>query len=538
MIGKAEDANITVKPHHAGSHHSCGAYLLALAFFVSAFLLLSAPKLQATELSCPIENRISVDFEIGTGWDLCWESKRRENIVLSEIHFRSSVDSAMQVISTLRLAQLHVTYDDSNITYNDVTQFGLGGGYVSTLIDADCPGGELIDISGRPGLCKVVSRDDDAYRTSAESREAESLTLFSISQVGAYSYLVTWEILDDGSIAPSIGAAGALQRSSDLAHSPFGRELEGIPGKSWLSHTHNYYWRIDFDIGDNANDDVVNEVSYPLDEHGRRSRHVLPLLKESARTIDPETMRGWTITNGSGNTALAPGYLIEPVNYGHKLVRAITEPYTEFDFFVTRQSDCERFISENAKFHPDCKENILQFINDESLVNQDIVVWHRISFHHVPRNEDRQNMHSHWDGFLMQARNLSVKTPGHSGTVDNAPPESLVLSDQQHAIGEKVTIKLSSSDPDGDPLSFAATGLPEGFSINDSGVITGISMQGGLHIVKVTVSDLTHTSSVSFNWQIGPGSPAAGGAGAVVWSVLWLLSLTPAGYGGSRRSRE
>ena len=535
MKCRPDDVNIANRQCDAWS----GQLILlpeVIAFFIAFVLLFFAPMLQAVELTCPADNQISVDFENGTGWDLCWQSKRRENIVLSQIHFRSEANNPTQVISTLRLAQLHVTYDDSNITYNDVTQFGLGGGYVSTLIDADCPGGELIDINDRPGMCKLVSTEDDVFRTTDESREAQSLSLFSISQVGAYSYIVTWKFLDDGSIAPSIGAAGALQRSSELAHSPFGRELEGVPGKSWLSHTHNYYWRIDFDIGDSATDDEVNEVSYPLDQHGRRSRSVLPLQTEASRKIDPDTMRGWVISSGNGDIDVSPGYLIEPVNYGHRLVRAITEPYTEFDFFVTKQNDCERFISENAKYHPDCEENILQFTNNESLINQDIVVWHRISFHHVPRNEDRRHMHSHWDGFLMQARNLSAKTPGHSGTVNNSPPDNLTLADQQHELGENVTIKLVSDDPDGDRLTYRASGLPEGISISDSGVITGKSTHAGLHLVKLTVSDTKHTSSVSLNWQIGPENPRAGGSGAAVWIVLWIL-LLGIDFGGRNRRR-
>ena len=103
------------------------------------------------------------------------------------------------------------------------------------------------------------------------------------------------------------------------------------------------------------------------------------------------------------------------MNYGHKHVSTVTEPFTEFDFFVTRQKDCERFVSENAKYYPECHENILEFVNNESIENEDIVVWHRISFHHVPRNEDRHVMHSHWDGFVMEARNLHHQTPDYEG---------------------------------------------------------------------------------------------------------------------------
>ena len=77
-------------------------------------------------------------------------------------------------------------------------------------------------------MCKRLTRGDDAFRSTTESRLTQALTLFSISQVGAYSYIVTWKFHDDGSIEPSVGAAGALQRSSSDAGSPYGRQLEGI----------------------------------------------------------------------------------------------------------------------------------------------------------------------------------------------------------------------------------------------------------------------------------------------------------------------
>lgn len=367
------------------------------------------------ELDCPVENQIHASFDNGASWGMCWDSRARENIVLSNVHYQAAGDEPYSIFNSLRLSQLHVSYDDSNVNYNDITQFGLGGGFVRTLTEADCPNGELINIAERAGLCKLISTGDDSYNTASETRQSQSLSIFSTSQVGSYAYLITWKFFADGSVQPSIGAAGALQRSSQDEKSLFGRRLEGVDDKSWLSHTHNYYWQIDFDLGEQANDDIVSEMTFITDKQGRRARSIKSLTKESARTINPKQMTSWLISDGDADNPNSPGFLIEPVNYGHKLVDKVTEPHTEFDFFVTQQNDCERFASENAKFYPDCDENVLEFTNNENLVGEDIVVWHRISFHHVPRNEDRSVMHSHWDGFVMEARNLQRQTPGHGG---------------------------------------------------------------------------------------------------------------------------
>ncbi len=364
---------------------------------------------------CDNEQHIQAEFGNGAAWSLCWNSRTRENLVLSHVRYQPPGQVFLSVFNSLSLSQLHVSYDDDDITYNDVTQFGLGAHHVGTLTKNDCPDGELIDVNGSPGLCTRISEKDEAYQTAQGSRQAQALSLFSVSHVGSYAYLITWTFYSDGSVQPSIGAAGALQRSSDHTHSPHGRELEGSPEKSWLSHTHNYYWRMDFDLGDNNLDDRFSEIDLVPDALGRRSRVTRTFSNEAARLIEPDYMRSWMISSGNEPITTAPGYSIEPLHYGHKLVRAETEPFTEYDMFVTRQADCERFVSENEKYFPECGSDILEFVNNEPIHNEDIVVWHRISFHHVPRNEDRFNMHSHWDGFVMRARNLNQSTPGHDG---------------------------------------------------------------------------------------------------------------------------
>ncbi len=476
---------------------------------------------QAALLTCDSHHQIRAEFSNGSGWELCWSSTRRENIVLSEIHYKTENQLPFRVIGSMRLSQLHVTYDDSNVTYNDVTQFGLGGGYVSTLTASDCPEGELLSINERAGLCKQTGTEDAAYHSESHTEIKEVLTLFSISQVGSYTYLVTWKFYDDGSIEPSIGAAGALQRSSDHNHDKFGRELEGAPDKVWLSHTHNYYWRIDFDIGENVFDDVATEVSYPIDPAGKRSQMQERLTVETARKINPEQLTSWYITDDAENITEAPGYLIEPVNYGHKLVRLAQEPFTDFDFFVTRQNDCERFINENAKFNPDCGDDILQFTNNESLVNQDLIVWHRISFHHVPRNEDRQHMHSHWDGFVMQARNLSDKTPGHHGVTDNSTPFIQEIANQHHQIGDSITLAIKVSDADNDSLTFHSNGLPEGLTMSSEGIIQGELTKAGHYHATVQASDGFRTVSSHFNWEVKNSSTIGSGDE----SLLALLTV-------------
>src|SRR5262249_17356754 len=74
-----------------------------------------------------------------------------------------------------------------------------------------------------------------------------------------------------------------------------------------------------------------------------------------------------------------------------------------------------------------------------------------------------------------------------------------------------VTLQIQASDPDGDPLTFSATGLPTGLSINPTtGLISG-TLSGatpGNYPVTVTVSDGVAAATQSFTWIV-PGSESA-----------------------------
>lgn len=517
--------------------------LYSLYVFTGIACLLSSVSAAAVT-DCNGDASVSESFANGAKWEMCWESRIRENLVLSDVYYTPPNGSPKQILSSARLAQLQVAYDDSDVTYNDVTQFGLGGGYLIELDETDCPFGDILNVQSRPVICKWRSNGNDNYRTPTRSVSAESLTLFSVSQVGAYAYIITWKFYSDGAIAPEVGATGALQRSSSEVELPFGRVLEGDDATLWLSHTHNYYWRFDFDLGDSATDDAVTETRTQLTASGERQSTVERFTIEQARVIGADYPVSWEVWEKLDNDkpgANDTGYRIEPIRYGHRLVRKETEPYTEFDFFVTVENECERFASQNARFNPDCLNHVAQYANGESLDGADITLWHRVSFHHVPRNEDQRHMHSHWDGFTMEPINMHKNTPGID-IASNSPPVLAAINNQHGSVGDAVELQLDANDADGDALSFSAKGLPEGLTISDNGLIEGNLNNAGNFGVNVVASDDIADSELSFAWTVADGNGSGesrGGffgaidpvfllAGAGLWINRFRRKITPA----------
>ena len=65
---------------------------------------------------------------------------------------------------------------------------------------------------------------------------------------------------------------------------------------------------------------------------------------------------------------------------------------------------------------------------------------------------------------------------------------------------------MTGADPDGQNLTFTATGLPNGLSMASGGQITGNPSQAGSFNVTATVRDpIGATASTSFTWTINPG---------------------------------
>ena len=510
----------------------CGA-LAALAGVAAALAPGTAtareiPSVTADAAACEGELRVDERFANGARWSLCIESRVRENLVLKHVTYTPPGGAPLPVLASASLAQLHVAYDDNDVTYNDVTQYGLGGGYLLELSAEDCPDGTRLEVRTRPAICLWRTATGDGFRAADRAVERESVNLFSVSQVGAYAYVQSWTLRDDGAIEPSIGATGALQRGSESTDAPFGRVLDGDPATLWLSHTHNYHWRLDFDLGEYADDDVVTETRFVPGADGRRRHERERFEVEVARRIEPASMQAWHVWEGQdGDGEPGPrGYRIEPLRQGHRFERTEIEPHTAFDVFVTVARDCERFASQNARYEPDCLDDVLQYADAEPLAGEDLVLWHRVGFHHVPRNEDQRHMHAHWDGFAIEPVDVHRANPAIE-TRGNTPPDLAALGTRRSVRGETVEGYLAARDADGDALSWSAENLPPGVRLEPDGRLDGRLESSGAWRVAVRVDDGRAVTAGDFHWRVDP-PPAArerGGLGRLDAASLLIGSV-------------
>jgi hypothetical protein len=90
----------------------------------------------------------------------------------------------------------------------------------------------------------------------------------------------------------------------------------------------------------------------------------------------------------------------------------------------------------------------------------------------------------------------------------NRPPILTSSGDHSSAEGEDILLEINAVEPDGDALTFEATGLPPGFVLDAAtGLLTGTPTctAAGLYPITVRVTDGTFTDSISFNWTVEEG---------------------------------
>lgn len=379
--------------------------VLALLAVLTVVLPALPPAADAADpTSCSGVFRIDQSLQNGGRWQMCWELRGLEGVVLHDVTYTPPGAAPVEVLAEASVAQIHVPYDDGQYRFHDVSDYGLGN-YVNDLQPGDCPEGSLLTLGTVHVLCQQVTGSGYRFKSYAEQAQGTTLSLFSVSHIGAYNYVVAWSFDDDGTIRPEIGATGQLQR--------FG----GTRGTGWyvgargfaVAHMHNYYWRLDFDIN-GADDDRVEELAASASS-GRQSftntRTAFP--SEVARRVRPGAFRSWRVLDGTTRNAAEHPISYELRPETDSIFRGPNyEPFTQNEFYVTADEDCERFASHNPNLGGTCGSNLAEFVNGETLVGADLVVWYGTSFRHLPRQEDVGHMGNHWSGFSIQPRDLTA----------------------------------------------------------------------------------------------------------------------------------
>ncbi|OYW76560.1 MAG: hypothetical protein B7Z37_08170 [Verrucomicrobia bacterium 12-59-8] len=109
---------------------------------------------------------------------------------------------------------------------------------------------------------------------------------------------------------------------------------------------------------------------------------------------------------------------------------------------------------------------------------------------------------------LSQPDILALRDLRHAtSTVLNQPPQITSPGAQASLIGAVVSLPVAANDPENDPITFSATGLPAGLTISAaSGVISGSVTTAGTFDVVIQANDgISTPANAAFTWNVSAG---------------------------------
>ncbi|HWN84966.1 MAG TPA: putative Ig domain-containing protein [Vicinamibacterales bacterium] len=102
----------------------------------------------------------------------------------------------------------------------------------------------------------------------------------------------------------------------------------------------------------------------------------------------------------------------------------------------------------------------------------------------------------------------SKSTEVCNDTSGNEPPTLQNPGSQTHQMGVALTLQLVGADPESSPVTYSATGLPTGLTLNsNTGFLSGTPTKVGTFNVQATISDGRLSTMQAFTWTIAAGVP-------------------------------
>ncbi|MEZ4863406.1 MAG: hypothetical protein R3C14_18960 [Caldilineaceae bacterium] len=349
----------------------------------------------------------------GAGWDLCWVTDPQAGIVLTDIYYSTPAGLRRKVLQEASLAQIEVSYDDGAATFAYASDPGLGGAQLLPLNATDCPAGVLLQENDQAVLCKQVGGRGYLYKYYTQQRQGAAMTLFSAAQIGQHLYIVQWRFLDDGTIEPQVGEGGRLLRQGQDPRYGWPVQPTTAAQPIGIGYVTDYWWRLNFDLGDNGANDAVDEfVVSPASSNTQRVSTVTALTSETGRTLDPDQKRSWRVRDGAltNSDGHAVSYHLEPDQAGYRHVGPAAQPWTQQDLYVTVAHACERLASHNPTTGG-CADNVAAYVNGESVAGADVVLWYRVTAHRLPSAEDLPVLRVQWQGFQLLPRDWTAQSP-------------------------------------------------------------------------------------------------------------------------------
>jgi len=398
-------------------------------------------------------------------WRFRYAFHPREGLILYQVRYEDA-GRERSILYRASISEMLVPYGDPARTWFwrnavDEGEYGLGhsaapilrgGNTVSYATLLDAPMADERGVSGpEPDLIDIYEREGDTLWThfdfssqAIEARRGRELVIGFIATVANYDYSFHWIFRQDASIEFVAELTGVILTKGVNARKceacsqrggkasviePQGEDRFGTlvaPHTLGVNHQHFINMRLDFDVDGVANS--VKEINVrsagasqanPFRNGMVAVQTVFGREREAARDVDFASHRSWAVFNPNVNTALGhyPAYVLEPGANAlpflppEGVVRK-SVGFVDHHFFATRFRRSEMYAAGPYPVFAAKPENVVTWTrNNESIVNEDVVVWYTFGLSHVPRPEDFPVMPTVRAGFRILPKGFFNRNP-------------------------------------------------------------------------------------------------------------------------------
>jgi len=370
---------------------------------IAALSFVNVAQARPNNSSCPTGNTIAKTFSSGAAWDMCWEVRAEEGVVLSDVYYKPANKTRRRVLGEASLSQIQTEYDDGSATEFLVTQYGLGGSNLQTLNSSMCQGGQLRRHNGRDVLCEVTKSNGYIYRYRNNTRrQGSKLDVYSASNINAREFIIKWSFLENGSIEVASGLTGKFNKTTSNAANGWPVTAQNRIATGFTDH---YFWRLDFDIANDNGNDIIEQIrSVPSADRLTKTKQVQTISSELAASFTPSDKKFWRVKDQSVTNAAnqAISYEMVTLNYAQQSKGNSNSQWLKNDMYLTSYNACERFAVQNPSNN--CGSDVSQFVNGQNINAKDVVLWYRMVHHTLPRDEDFSPASVQWSHFIMLPR--------------------------------------------------------------------------------------------------------------------------------------
>jgi primary-amine oxidase len=384
------------------------------------------------------------------GWKFRYLMHPREGLILYLVKFNDG-EKYRSILYRGSLSEMAVPYGDPQPNWSfrnafDVGEYNLGSLANKLELGKEIPENGLLintvfaNLEGEPftlpGLIGIYERDNSIlwkhfdYKTQKNYlRRNRELVMKMIATVDNYDYSINWIFRQDGTLEVENELTGidlpqGTANTQQTENKSFGRLLaKNIFG---VNHQHFFNYRLDLDVDGQANSVMEMNVEAlhigdknPLGNAITVEDTPLKTEKTAVRDLDIKHSREWMITSGDkqNHLGVSPAYMLTPG--GNTNLYAVEGAnirkkagFATHHFWVTKYKPSEIYAGGDYPNQTQLGEGLPKYIADnESLNNEDLVVWYTMGITHIPRPEDWPVMPTHRLGFKLMPRGFFTRNP-------------------------------------------------------------------------------------------------------------------------------